>query len=403
MQLAVAGISHINTPQNIREKAAFTRRRASEGMEKLLEEEMIDEVMILSTCNRSEIYAISENPQCAASVLSAFYMLKSPELKDYLYWKTGDEALKHLYKVASGFDSMILGEDQILGQTKDALTLAGETGASGKFLNKIVREAVTYAKKTKEKYAVSESPRSLSSTAVKKIMRMIPDYADKQVVIVGSGKMGLLTLRYMASEGFNHVTMTNRTYHEGDEYREIYRPLNVVPYHERYEVIRDADIVISATSSPHLVLRKNEMLARSKPLLLADLAMPRDIDPEIGNMEQTTLLSIDDFRHMFDESSRYLESVSDQVDAEIVGEVAAINEWIAGTRTDAITERLMAGVKERSDETIEILNGRYGFTGKDLKFLEKIIRSEFRKQVMPTVLRLKELEDPAQIQAIEKA
>lgn len=191
MQLAVAGISHNKAPQDVRKKASFTKRRVVEGMNTLLGETQIEEAMILSTCNRSEIYAISEEPGEAAEILSDFYVRQAPELADYLYWKTGDEAVRHLFRVASGsrFDDPRRG-DQILGQTKQALDLSASAGASGKYLNKIVREAVTYAKKTKAKYSVSESPRSLSATAVKQIMRMVPDYADKRVLIIGSGKMG---------------------------------------------------------------------------------------------------------------------------------------------------------------------------------------------------------------------
>ena len=403
MQLAVAGISHNKAPQDVREKASFTKRRAVEGMNTLLGETQIEEAMILSTCNRSEIYAISEEPGEAAEILSDFYVRQAPELADYLYWKTGDEAVRHLFRVASGFDSMILGEDQILGQTQQALALSASAGASGKYLNKIVREAVTYAKKTKAKYSVSESPRSLSATAVKQIMRMVPDYADKRVLIIGSGKMGLLALRYMAEEGFTDVTMTNRTYHPGDEYQTIYRSLNVIPYDDRYDFVKDTDIVISATASPHLVLKRSLMPRRRKPLLIADLGMPRDVDTELADDEEITLLSIDDFTQLFDESDRRLKEVARLAEKEIREEAEAVESWIAKTRTDGLTGRLMNQAREHADETIEILNSRYQFTGRDREFLEKIVHSQFRQMVMPAVLGLRTIDDTEQIGTIEDA
>ncbi|MEG0378682.1 MAG: glutamyl-tRNA reductase, partial [Eubacterium sp.] len=322
MKVVVVGINHKDTPLEIREKGAFIKRTIREGLDQLREADCISEAIILSTCNRSEIYVATKKTEEAEEVLRCFYTEgKSRALADYLFCHKGREAILHLYRVVTGLDSMILGEDQILGQVKDALELSQAINGCGKYLTKTFREAVTFAKKVKTVYKISETPLSLSSTAVKHVKRTYTDYVDKKVLIVGSGKMGLLALRYMAAEGFNHVYMTNRTYHPGDEYCHIYTGVNVVHYEERYEFIKDMDVIISATSSPHLVLKRELMPEREKPLMAIDLALPRDIEQSIDEMDQVELLTIDNFKNIIDEKMQYREKVAQKISQEIEDEI----------------------------------------------------------------------------------
>ncbi|MFR2405987.1 MAG: glutamyl-tRNA reductase, partial [Eubacterium callanderi] len=178
MKLVVVGINHKDTPLEIREKGAFIKRTVKEGIASLLEEACIEEVIILSTCNRSEIYVATRDVEAADQALRNFYIEeKSGDLENYLFCEKGREAILHLYRVVTGLDSMILGEDQILGQVKDALELSQSVHGCGKYLTKAFREAVTFAKKVKTVYKISETPLSLSSTAVKHVKRSYEDYA----------------------------------------------------------------------------------------------------------------------------------------------------------------------------------------------------------------------------------
>ncbi|MEA5074433.1 MAG: glutamyl-tRNA reductase [Eubacterium aggregans] len=403
MKIVVVGINHKNTPLNIREKGSFMTRTLKEGIEALKQEESIAEVLILSTCNRSEIYAATRNPEAALAALKDYYLkAKSPELEDYLFSYREREAMLHLYRVVTGLDSMILGEDQILGQVKDALEKAQSVGGTGKYLTKIFREAVTFAKKVKTVYKISETPVSLSSTAVKHIKRTYANYADKRVLIIGSGKMGILALRYMAAEGFHSVYMTNRTYHPGDEYRGIYKGVNVLQYDDRYTAIEEMDVVISATASPHVVLKEELMAQRKKPLMIIDMALPRDVEPAIGEMPDVALITVDDFKHIIDEKMHYREKIAAKIEGEIDSEIDGLMVWITKSKVDNMVAHFNNHAGELADETIEILNGRLKLTDKEEEFLSKIVRSKFREMVMPSIRQLKTLDNEDDILRFEK-
>lgn len=403
MKIVVVGINHKNTPLNIREKGSFMTRTLKEGIEALKQEESIAEVLILSTCNRSEIYAATRNPEAALAALKDYYLkAKSPELEDYLFSYREREAMLHLYRVVTGLDSMILGEDQILGQVKDALEKAQSVGGAGKYLTKIFREAVTFAKKVKTVYKISETPVSLSSTAVKHIKRTYANYADKRVLIIGSGKMGILALRYMAAEGFHSVYTTNRTYHPGDEYRGIYKGVNVLQYDDRYTAIEEMDVVISATASPHVVLKQELMAQRKKPLMIIDMALPRDVEPAIGEMPDVALITVDDFKHIIDEKMHYREQIAAKIEGEIDSEIDGLMVWITKSKVDNMVAHFNNHAGELADETIEILNGRLKLTDKEEEFLSKIVRSKFREMVMPSIRQLKTLDNEDDILRFEK-
>ncbi len=405
MKPVVVGVNHSNTPLEIREMGAFTTKQINQAVAKLKAYPEISEVIILSTCNRSEIYVTAADADVTRveEILKHFYCAeKSEQLKPYLFSESDRDALEHLYHVVTGLNSMILGEDQILGQVKEALDKAQRAQGAGKYLTKTFREAITFTKKVKTVYKISEKPLSLSSTAVKYIKRHVADYANKNTLIIGSGKMGMLALRYMASEGFNRVFMTNRTYHSGDEYRHIYKGINVYRYEDRYNLINDMDVVISATASPHLVIDHDHMHPRKKPLLIIDLALPRDVDRRVGDMAEVQLITIDDFNNFIDEKTRERMVIAKKIEVEIDGEIDNLMEWIDKSKVDAMIGKFNRMAMTKAKETVNLLNERYAFEGKDKAYLEKIVKSKFRQMVMPAIHGLKSLEDKADVGHIEQ-
>ncbi|MGV8905181.1 MAG: glutamyl-tRNA reductase [Acetobacterium sp.] len=404
MKLVVVGINHQNTPLDIREKGAFLNRALNEGIRTLLNEEAITEAIILSTCNRSEIYVATRNEKAAVEILTQFYLReKSEALAPYLFEKTGRAALVHLYEVVTGLDSMILGEDQILGQVKDALEKSQAIKGSGKYLTKMFREAITFTKKVKTDYKISETPLSLSSTAVKHIRRQHPkDYGNKKILIVGSGKMGVLALRYMKAEGFQNPYMTNRTFHNMDECETIHENVQIIQYEKRYEIIPEMDVIITATASPHVVLKVENMPKRCKPLTIIDLALPRDVEEAMGAVEGIELLTIDHFKDIMDETMIYRQEIAKKIAVEIQAEIDGLLLWITHAKVDNMVADLNETSRQLAEETIANLCDHLELTKKEEDYLAKIVKSKFREMVMTPIKQLKSLDTEEEILGIEK-
>ncbi|MBK5243438.1 MAG: glutamyl-tRNA reductase [Eubacteriaceae bacterium] len=404
MKLVVVGINHQNTPLVIREKGAFLNRALNEGIRALLKEDAIAEVIILSTCNRSEIYVSTRNENAAGEILTQFYLNKKSEaLAPYLFVKKGRAALVHLYEVVTGLDSMILGEDQILGQVKDALEKSQAIKGCGKYLTKMFREAITFTKKVKTQYKISETPLSLSSTAVKHIKRQYPqDYGNKKILIIGSGKMGILALRYMKAEGFQNPYMTNRTFHNMDECEAIHENVQMVHYEKRYDIIPEMDVIITATASPHVILKVEAMPKRIKPLTIIDLALPRDVEEAMGTMDGIELLTIDHFKEMMDETMVYRQKIAKKIAIEIEAEIDGLLLWITHAKVDNMVGDLNQTSRKLADETITTLCEHLELTKKQEDYLSKIVRSKFREMVMSPIKQLKSLNSEEEILGIEK-
>ncbi|MBC3886838.1 glutamyl-tRNA reductase [Acetobacterium paludosum] len=404
MKLVVVGINHKDTPLEIREKGSFIHRTLNEGIRTLLNENDIAEVIILSTCNRSEIYVATRNVDAAGEILKGFYLSeKSDQLEPYLFVKKERAAMVHLYEVVTGLDSMILGEDQILGQVKDALEKSQAIKGCGKYLTKMFREAITFSKKVKTVYKISETPLSLSSTAIKHIKRQYPeDYGDKKILIIGSGKMGELALRYMKAEGFQNPYMTNRTFHNMDKCEAIHENVKMIHYENRYQVIPEMDVIISATASPHVILKAAEMPQLDKPLIVIDLALPRDVDEAVGNIPGAELLTIDDFKEIIDETMVYRMKVAEKIAAEIQEEIDGLILWVTHAKVDNMVQDLNETSRKLAEETIENLCGRLSLTEKEETYLAKIVRSKFREMVMPPIKQLKSLNTEEEIIRMEK-
>jgi len=404
MKLVVVGINHKDTPLEIREKGSFIHRTLNEGIRTLLKENDIAEVIILSTCNRSEIYVATRNVDAVGEILKGFYLReKSDQLDPYLFIKKERAAMVHLYEVVTGLDSMILGEDQILGQVKDALEKSQAIKGCGKYLTKMFREAITFSKKVKTAYKISETPLSLSSTAIKHIKRQYPkDYGDKKILIIGSGKMGELALRYMKAEGFQNPYMTNRTFHNMDKCEEIHENIKMIHYENRYQVIPEMDVIISATASPHVILKAEEMPQLDKPLIIIDLALPRDVEEAVGNIPGAELLTIDDFKEIIDETMVYRMKVAEKIAGEIQEEIDGLILWVTHAKVDNMVQDLNETSRKLAEETIENLCGRLSLTEKEETYLAKIVRSKFREMVMPPIKQLKSLDTEEEIIRMEK-
>lgn len=297
MSISMIGIDHNMAPVDIRARFAFTKKNAGEAMEKMRQKPGIEGCVILSTCNRLEVWASVEEGEEVSlyDYLCELKEIKDDTWKEYFIVRQDREAVEHLFYLTSGLKSQILGEDQILTQVKDALALAREHFAADSVMEVLFRMAVTAGKKIKTEVPFAHGNPSVIHQAVKLLEEQGCMMRGKTCMVIGNGEMGKVAAQTLREVGAD-VTVTIRQYRSGV----VNIPLGCkrINYGERMEYLPKCDLVVSATASPNFTLREElfETLELEKPLILIDLAVPRDIEPEIGNMEGVVLYDMDSFR-----------------------------------------------------------------------------------------------------------
>ena len=304
MALVVIGLSHHSAPVALRERFAFEDARVPAVLQMLRNARIADEAVLLSTCNRVELYAVtSTEPPAAFDQLREFLVMAkdySDPLTDELYTLGEPHSLHHLFKVACGLDSMVLGETEILGQLKKAYDIALQHGHTGSRLNKAFQKAFNVAKQIRTETNIQRGSISVGSVAVELAEKIFSKLADRSVMVIGAGDTSEKAARALLSRGAHQVIVANRSY---DKAALLAQELGgrAVRFDDWAEEGENIDIVISSTSAPHYVLDRNkvELLMkkrRNRPLLLIDIAVPRDIEPEVNFLENVFLYNIDDLQ-----------------------------------------------------------------------------------------------------------
>ena len=305
MNIGVVGVNHNLAPINVREAVSFTDTKKIEAINILLDKE-IEEVVIISTCNRSEIYINAENIDIKINELSDFYeqYFGVKDINKYLFKKTNLEAIQHLFEVTAGLDSLVLGEDQILGQVRDAHEFCMKLGATKKVFNKLFRDAITTSKEIKTITKISQQPLSISYIGVKLLKEKIGSLEGKNALIVGLGKMNLLTLNHLEEEKIKNIYVANRNIEKTKAIQSKFKNIIPIEYSDRHKVIEEKsiDIIVSATASPHLVIRYDEMPKLDKKIYIMDIALPRDIDTKLNELDYVELYDIDDLKEIHDQN-----------------------------------------------------------------------------------------------------
>jgi len=304
MPLVVIGLSHHSSPVTVRERFAFAEARIPAALQLLRDSAITDEAVILSTCNRVEIYAATSlEPGKAFDALREFLITchdyRDP-LTDEIYSLTEPQSLYHLFKVACGLDSMVLGETEILGQLKKAYDLALQQGHTGSRLNKAFQRAFNVAKHIRTETNIQRGSVSVGSVAVELAEKIFSSLAERDVLVIGAGDTSEKTARALVSRGARSVIVTNRSY---DKAVVLAQELGgrAIQFDQWAGEFATIDIAISSTAAPHYILDRAKLgplmkLRRNRPLLLIDIAVPRDIEPEVNFMENVFLYNIDDLQ-----------------------------------------------------------------------------------------------------------
>ena len=394
MNIGVIGINHNLAPINIRENVSFTDVQKIEAINYFLDRD-IDEVVILSTCNRSEIYIQAKNIDEKIKFLEDFYenFFNVADIKEYLFSKKNTSAVEHLFKVASGLDSIVLGEDQILGQVKDAHDFSMQLGSSKKIFNKLFREAINVAKDIKNTTKISHQPLSISYIGVKFIQSKIGKLEGKKALLIGMGKMNKLTIKYLKEEKLDTIYVSNRNHGKIMELESKFKNIIPIRYEDRYKVMNDIDIVISATSSPHMVIRYDEMPKIQKKILMMDIALPRDIDPKINKLENIEIYDIDNLKDIQDKNDNKRKELAKIGSRMISEKIIEFIEWIDSIKIDPTIESLNDKCLEIREDTLDYIYRKTNLDNRDKKIIDKMLTSALKRLIREPIINLKQIKD----------
>ncbi|MEN6462728.1 MAG: glutamyl-tRNA reductase [Syntrophomonas sp.] len=335
MYVLLTGLNHRSAPVEIREKFSFTDADLSRAYNNLKSKSALEGVVLLATCNRTEVYATAKNIEAGMEVLETFMEEYSgiANLREYTYQPSCYSAISHLFKVASGLDSMILGETQILGQVKEAYQKAMDYKASDGILNSLFQKAIYVGKKVRTDTGIDQHPVSVSYAAVELAGNILGDLANKTVLVVGAGEMSELTTGYLMDNGVQSVIVSNRSYEKAIDMASRFNG-RAVRFDDLAPELADADIVISCTAATHYVLREDNCRTvlksrQGKDIIMIDIAVPRDIEPTLKSIAGVHIYDIDDLKNVVD--ANFMERYKASLEAEniIADEMVKFNEWLA--------------------------------------------------------------------------
>jgi glutamyl-tRNA reductase len=354
MQLLAFGINHQTAAVDIREKVAFSPEEMPDALQAALAVDALSEVAILSTCNRSEIYCVGEVTQDdLAEWIARFKHLNAQDLSTHSYCYQNEDAIRHMMRVACGLDSLVLGEPQILGQVKSAYAVARESGALGTMLNQAFQHSFAIAKRVRTETAIGENPVSVAYAAVSLSQQIFSNLADVRALLIGAGETVELLAQHLHQKNIGGITVANRTLSRAEELARRYGARAIL-LSEIPEFLHKADMVISSTASQLPILGKGAVESalkqrRHRPMFMVDIAVPRDIEPEVANLKDIYLYTVDDLREVIEENRRSRETAAQS--AEKIIEEGAEN-WRKQLRGQAVVGTIRAfrqGIEEIRD------------------------------------------------------
>ena len=402
MSISMIGIDHSKASVDIRAKFSFTKKRAVETMKKLKEEHGILGCIILSTCNRMEVWVSTQDDK---EISLYEFLCREKEVEkdgyqDYFMKRENEEAVQHLFYLTSGLKSQILAEDQIITQVKDALTLARDAYCTDNVLEVLFRMAVTAAKKVKTEVTFSRANTSVIHQAMERLRNQGFSFEGKTCMVIGNGEMGKVTALALKEAGAD-VTVTVRQYRSGVV--NIPQGCKRINYGERMELLPDCDLVVSATASPNYTLTKEnfeEIKLDAASVVLIDLAVPRDIDPEIGKLQNVSLYDIDSFR--IDAASPKLQASMQKAGEILDDQMKEFYDWFNGRDIFPRIEEIKADAVEDLNLRITKILKKTPMEQKDRESLLRAIDTAAGKVVNKMIFGLRDsLEQEAFLDCVE--
>jgi len=359
MNPIVLGLNHTTAPVDIRERVTFGPDIIVGALRSLCSPDWVEEGIIVSTCNRTEIYCCvrGERDDELSGWMSRFHGLQHEDIAPYTYRYQGPDAVRHLLRVASGLDSLVLGEPQILGQVKSAFQTACDAGTTGKVLGRLFQHSFTTAKQVRTDTAIGSSPVSVAFAAVSLARQIFADLSEQTAMLIGAGETIELAARHLAQHGIGNIIVANRTVQRAFELAEQFGGFAVglteIPQH-----LADADIVISSTASPLPVLGKGTVeralrKRRHRPVFMVDIAVPRDIEPEVAELADVYLYTVDDLQEVIQDGLRSRREAAEQAREVIDFQAEEYMIWLRSLDAVHLIQDFRRGAEHIRDQVMQ--------------------------------------------------
>jgi glutamyl-tRNA reductase len=403
MEIVVVGLSHKSAPVAIREKVAFAPDCIHEALRAVRDVPSLHEGVIVSTCNRVEVYAAArqreEGVEALAQFMSEYHGVRSEDLRPHLYVYAGPDAVRHVFRVASSLDSMVVGEPQILGQVKDAYEKAAQGSATGLVLNRFMHKAFSVAKRVRTETRIAQSAVSISFAAVELARKIFGELGGKRVLVVGAGEMCELAATHLMENGVSAVQVTNRTLARAEALAAKFNG-RAIPFEDFTYHLHEVDIVVSSTGAPHFVVGVEDVRAamkvrKQKPLFLIDIAVPRDVDPRVNDLPNVYLYDVDDLTGVVEANKKERAKEAEKAEAIVAGEVESFLGWLKNLEIQpairSLREKFDAIRAAELDKTLKTFGE--GLTPKQKKSIEAMSQAIVNKILHEPTVYLKQISD----------
>ncbi len=396
MSIIVVGLSHHTAPVEIRDRVAFPAHQIGEAATRF-GSDPVRECVIVSTCNRCEVYAEADDPEAARDAvidrLADAHGLVRAEVEGHLFCLRESEAVRHLFRVACGLDSMIVGEPQIAGQVKDGHAAAVGSGASGVVFNRLFQMATEVSKRARTETEIGTGAVSIPFAAVELAKKIFGKLDGQRALVIGAGEMSELTARHLVANGVRSLRVASRTLERARDLAERVGG-EALPFEEAVSRLHEAEVVISSTSSPVPVLRRDAVAQamqrrRNQPMFLIDIAVPRDIDPEAGGLYNVFLYNVDDLQKVVGDNIARREQEAVKAEAMVEEQVAAFYAWL--NSLDVVPTIVSLRRQFEATMAVELERARLsGFSEEQQQRVAALLRSYTNKLLHGPVTRLKE-------------
>jgi glutamyl-tRNA reductase len=399
MKTVVIGLNHKTADVDLREKLAFNGPKLEEGLRQIRELPEIRETIIISTCNRVEIYlAVKDAGKAFEAVkdfLASFFEIKKESLDNALYLYDDMQAVRHIFRVSSSLDSMVVGEPQILGQLKDAFEFALERKTTGVLLNRLLKKSISVAKRIRTETKIAENAVSISFAAVELAKKIFTDLSEKMFMLLGAGEMAELAAKHMMNNGVRDIVIANRTYETGCNLAKEFNG-RAIRFEDYLNELAHTDILICSTGAQKYVLMKDQMQKvmkerKNRPVFLIDISVPRNIDPEINDLANVYLYDVDDLKGVVDTNILERQKEAKKAEEIIEDEIETFKKWLSSLDSVPTVIALREKAEAIKKEEVERLLNRLPEIGeKEKKAIEGMAGSIINKLIHAPTIALRE-------------